>query len=111
MPPKAYQIADFDAYERVCGRRWAMYTSSLACPYNCGYCTNEGVYGRKWNALEPEQVSEELSDLAARYHLALDLGCGRQLPSGSQPRGGDRRRDLVRAACASNGASRRPPTW
>ena len=71
MPPKAYQIADFDAYERLCGRRWAMYTSSLACPYNCGYCTNEGVYGRKWNALEPEQVSEELCDLAARYRLQL----------------------------------------
>jgi anaerobic magnesium-protoporphyrin IX monomethyl ester cyclase len=71
MPPKAYQIADFDAYERLCGRRWAMYTSSLACPYNCGYCTNEGVYGRKWNALEPEQVSQELCDLAARYRLQL----------------------------------------
>jgi radical SAM superfamily enzyme YgiQ (UPF0313 family) len=71
MPPKAYQIADFDAYERLCGRRWAMYTSSLACPYNCGYCTNEGVYGRKWNALEPEQASEELCDLAARYRLQL----------------------------------------
>src|ERR1700730_14532645 len=36
-PPKAYHIADFDAYERVCGRRWAMYISSLACPYNCSY--------------------------------------------------------------------------
>ena len=71
MPPKAYQIADFDAYERLCGRRWAMYTSSLACPYNCGYCTNDGVYGRKWNALEPEQVSQELCDLAARYRLQL----------------------------------------
>ena len=52
LPPKAYQLADFDAYQRVCGRRWAMYISSLACPYNCSYCTNDGVYGRKWNALE-----------------------------------------------------------
>ena len=32
MPAKAYQLADFDAYEKVCGRRWAMYVSSLACP-------------------------------------------------------------------------------
>src|ERR1700721_1429173 len=71
MPPKAYHIADFDAYERVCGRRWAMYTSSLACPYNCAYCTNDGVYGRKWNALEPEQVVEETSDLVERYGLSL----------------------------------------
>ena len=48
-----------------------MYTSSLACPYNCGYCTNEGVYGRKWNALPPEQVAEETCDLVTRYGLEL----------------------------------------
>jgi anaerobic magnesium-protoporphyrin IX monomethyl ester cyclase len=71
MPPKAYHLADFDAYQRVCGRRWAMYTSSLACPYNCGYCTNDGVYGRKWNALEPPQVVEETTDLVRRYNLEL----------------------------------------
>ena len=71
MPPKAYHLADFDAYQRVCGRRWAMYTSSLACPYNCGYCTNDGVYGRKWNALDPDQVVEETTDLVSRYNLEL----------------------------------------
>jgi anaerobic magnesium-protoporphyrin IX monomethyl ester cyclase len=70
-PPKAYHIADFDAYERLCGRRWAMYTSSLACPFNCAYCTNAGVYGRKWNALPPEQVVEETVDLTRRYGLEM----------------------------------------
>ncbi|MEI9974046.1 MAG: radical SAM protein [Ignavibacteriota bacterium] len=43
----------------------------LACPYNCGYCTNDGVYGRKWNALEPAQVVEETTDLVTRYNLEL----------------------------------------
>jgi len=71
LPPKAYHLADFDAYERICGRRWAMYTSSLACPYNCGYCTNDAVYGRKWNALDAEQVAEETCDLVSRYGLSL----------------------------------------
>jgi anaerobic magnesium-protoporphyrin IX monomethyl ester cyclase len=71
MPPKAYHLADFDGYQRVCGRRWAMYTSSLACPYNCGYCTNDGVYGRKWNALEPAQVVEETTELVSRNNLEL----------------------------------------
>jgi radical SAM superfamily enzyme YgiQ (UPF0313 family) len=71
LPPKAYHLADFDAYERVCGRRWAMYISSLACPYNCAYCTNEGVYGRQWNALEPGQVVQETTDLALRHRLQL----------------------------------------
>jgi anaerobic magnesium-protoporphyrin IX monomethyl ester cyclase len=71
LPPKAYHLADFDAYERVCGRRWAMYTSSLACPFNCAYCTNAGVYGRKWNALPPEQFVEETVDLTTRYDLEM----------------------------------------
>src|ERR1700690_2683420 len=70
-PPKAYHIADFDAYERVWGRRWAMYISSLACPYNCSYCTNASVYGRKWNALPAEQFVEETVDLTRRYGLEL----------------------------------------
>ena len=71
LPPKAYHLADFDAYERACGRRWAMYTSSLACPYNCAYCTNNAVYGRKWNGLDPEQVVAETTDLVSRYGLSL----------------------------------------
>ena len=71
MPPKAYHLADFDAYERLCGRRWAMYTSSLACPFNCAYCTNGGVYGRKWNALSSEQFVEETVDLTRRYNLEM----------------------------------------
>ncbi len=71
LPPKAYQLADFDAYERLCGRRWAMYTSSLACPFDCAYCTNGGVYGRKWNALPAEQFVEETVDLTRRYNLEM----------------------------------------
>lgn len=71
MPPKAYHLADFDAYERLCGRRWAMYTSSLACPFNCSYCTNGGVYGRKWNALPAEQFVQETVELTRRYDLEM----------------------------------------
>jgi len=71
LPPKAYHLADFDAYQKVCGRRWAMYTSSLACPFNCAYCTNDGLYGRKWNALPARQVVEETTDLVSRYGLTL----------------------------------------
>ena len=71
MPPKAYHLADFDAYERLCGRRWAMYTSSLACPFNCAYCTNAGVYGRKWNALPAEQFVQETVELTRRYDLEM----------------------------------------
>lgn len=99
MPPKAYHLADFDAYERICGRRWAMYTSSLACPFNCSYCTNSGVYGRKWNALPAEQFVEETVDLTRRYNLEMlwvvddnflvDLDRARQIGEGLLRAGAD----------------------
>ena len=71
VPPKSYELADFDGYEHACGRRWAMYVSSFACPFNCAYCTNAGVYGRKWNSLPVEQVVEETIGLTRRYRLEL----------------------------------------
>ena len=83
MPPKAYHLADFDAYEKVCGRRWAMYTSSLACPYNCGYCTNEGDL---WAQMErsPGRAGRR-GDLRSGESLrsGTPLDRGRQLPGGS----------------------------
>jgi radical SAM superfamily enzyme YgiQ (UPF0313 family) len=48
-----------------------MYISSLACPFNCAYCTNAGVYGRKWNALGAQQFVEETIDLTTRYNLEM----------------------------------------
>lgn len=71
LPPKAYQLADFDAYQRITGKRWAMYTSSLACPYDCAFCTNAAVYQRAWNALPAEQAVGEMGDLSERYGLEL----------------------------------------
>ncbi len=71
LPAKAYQLADFDAYQRITGKRWAMYTSSLACPYDCAFCTNAAVYKRQWNALPAEQAVEEMADLTSRYGLEL----------------------------------------
>ena len=71
LPPKAYELADFDAYQRITGKRWAMYTSSLACPYDCAFCTNAAVYQRAWNALPAEQAVEEMADLTARHNLEL----------------------------------------
>ena len=112
MPPKAYQIADFDAYERGCGRRWAMYTSSLACPFHCSYCTNA-------NGLRP-QVERALPRAVRRRdrrpHPPLQprhaLGRRRQLHGRPRPRARHlRAKALVQApAQTSSGACRPPPT-
>ena len=71
LPPKAYHLADVDAYRRITGRRWLMYVSSLGCPYDCSYCTNAAVYQRKWNALPAEQVVDEMANLVTTHGLDL----------------------------------------
>ncbi len=71
LPPKAYALADVDAYQRITGRRWLMYISSLGCPYDCSYCTNAAVYERKWNALPAEQVTDEIAELVTTHRLDL----------------------------------------
>ena len=110
LPPKAYHLADFDAYERTCGRRWAMYISSLACPYNCGYCTNAGVYGRKWNALEPEQVVEETTDLVTRYRCSCS-GSWTTISWWIASARWESPKDWCAGRRSSIGAFRRPRIW
>lgn len=62
-----YELIDYDRYERQTGLRWVMYTSSHGCPYNCGYCSNASVYGRRLDTLPVEQVVEEVSTLVNRH--------------------------------------------
>jgi anaerobic magnesium-protoporphyrin IX monomethyl ester cyclase len=66
-----YERIDYDAYERVTGLRWVMYTTSHGCPYNCSYCSNASVYGRKLDELPVEQVLDEVTWLVRRYRIRL----------------------------------------
>jgi anaerobic magnesium-protoporphyrin IX monomethyl ester cyclase len=65
----AYDLADFDAYERVGGGRKLPYASSVGCPYACSYCTDAVYYGRRFDALSPKRVVEEVMGLTSRHRL------------------------------------------
>ena len=70
MPPKAYHLADFDAYERCAAALGDVHLEpGLSVQLRLLY--QRGVYGRKWNALAPEQVVEETVDLSRRYSLEM----------------------------------------
>ena len=66
-----YERIDYDAYHRATGLRWVMYTTSHGCPYNCSYCSNASVYGRKLDELPVEQVLDEVTWLVRRYGIRL----------------------------------------
>ena len=66
-----YERIDYDRYAAATGLRWVMYTTSHGCPYNCAYCSNASVYGRKLDVLPVEQVLEEVTWLVRRYDIRL----------------------------------------
>jgi radical SAM superfamily enzyme YgiQ (UPF0313 family) len=69
LPQPAYDLVDFDKYERVGGERKLPYASSIGCPYACNYCTDMVFYNRRFNALTADRVVSELSDLVPRYRI------------------------------------------
>lgn len=69
LPAPAFDLVDFDAYERACGVRKLAYATSVGCPYACNYCTDMVFYKRRFNALSAERVAGELAALVTRYRI------------------------------------------
>ena len=69
LPAPAYHLADPGVYAAVSGVRQLAYTSSVGCPYQCNYCTDQVFYKRRFNAYRVERVVAELSELVPRYDI------------------------------------------
>ena len=69
LPMPAFEMANFDAYERVYGERKLAYATSVGCPYACNYCTDMVFYKRRFNALAADRVVREVTELVARYRI------------------------------------------
>jgi radical SAM superfamily enzyme YgiQ (UPF0313 family) len=69
LPQPAYDLADFDAYERAGGGRTLPYATSIGCPYACNYCTDMVFYNRRFNALDAGRVASELCGLVERHRI------------------------------------------
>lgn len=70
LPSPAYDLIDFDAYERASGVRKLPYATSIGCPYACNYCTDMVFYNRRFNPYDVNRVVEELTDLVRRHNLS-----------------------------------------
>jgi radical SAM superfamily enzyme YgiQ (UPF0313 family) len=69
LPVPAYDLIDFEAYERAGSGRKLPYATSVGCPYACNYCTDMVFYNRRFNALSPERVVEEVTGLVRKHRL------------------------------------------
>jgi len=69
LPPPAYHLADPGIYAAASGVRQLAYTTSVGCPYQCNYCTDQVFYKRRFNAYRVERVVNELAELVPRYKI------------------------------------------
>lgn len=69
LPRPAYEMADPGIYAAVSGVRQLAYTSSVGCPYQCNYCTDQVFYKRRFNAYDVERVVNDLAELVPRYGI------------------------------------------
>ena len=69
LPGPAYDLIDFDAYERAGGGRKLPYATSIGCPYACNYRTDMVFYNRRFNALDAMRALEEVTDLVRCHRL------------------------------------------
>jgi anaerobic magnesium-protoporphyrin IX monomethyl ester cyclase len=69
LPAPAYHLADPGVYSAVSGIRQLAYTSSVGCPYQCNYCTDQVFYKRRFNAYRVERVLSDLTELVPRYRI------------------------------------------
>jgi anaerobic magnesium-protoporphyrin IX monomethyl ester cyclase len=69
LPAPAYHLAEPGIYAAVSGIRQLAYTSSVGCPYQCNYCTDQVFYKRRFNAYRVERVVNELAELVPRYKI------------------------------------------
>lgn len=69
LPAPAYHLSDPGVYAAVSGTRQLPYTSSVGCPYQCNYCTDQVFYKRRFNAYQVERVVSELAEFVPRYDI------------------------------------------
>ncbi len=69
LPTHDYGLMDVERYFQRKGRRQIDYISSTGCAFRCAFCADPFVYKRRWVAISPERVGEEVESLWRQHHF------------------------------------------
>lgn len=67
FPPARYELIPVEKYYARKNHRQLDYISSIGCYFRCAFCADPYVFKRKWNAIAPERMGEELEHLWRRF--------------------------------------------
>ncbi|NIR48593.1 B12-binding domain-containing radical SAM protein [candidate division KSB1 bacterium] len=69
LPPANYDLIPVENYYRLKNQRQLDYISSKGCHFRCSFCADPFVFKRKWTALSPQRMGDELEFLWNRYRF------------------------------------------
>jgi len=61
LDPMPYDLMDINRYHPHFS-----YLSSIGCPMSCGFCADVVVYKRKWKAIDPYRLADEITALSQK---------------------------------------------
>lgn len=69
LPPVDYELIDVEQYFKLKGQRQLDFISSTGCLFRCAFCADPFVYGRKWTAIAPDRLTDEIESLWRKYQF------------------------------------------
>lgn len=69
FPYQNYDLIDVERYYKLKKQRQFDYISSAGCYFRCTFCADPFVYNRKWSAVEPQRIGDELEQLWKKYRF------------------------------------------
>jgi anaerobic magnesium-protoporphyrin IX monomethyl ester cyclase len=69
LPEYNYDLIPVERYFKLKGQRQLDYISSTGCFFRCAFCADPFVYNRRWVALSPERMGDEIERLWRRYRF------------------------------------------
>ena len=70
LPAHDFALIDVERYFALKKRRQLDYISSTGCAFRCAFCADPFVYKRRWVAVSPERLGEEVDALWRRYRFS-----------------------------------------
>lgn len=70
LPAHNYALIDVERYFARKGQRQLDYISSTGCYFRCAFCADPFVFKRRWSALQPARMGDEIEFLWRRYRFS-----------------------------------------
>ena len=70
QPPLSYHLVDMDHYRRrLFGIDHVSFNSSRGCVFRCKFCWDPVLHKRKWRAMQPDTVVDQLQRIVRDYDI------------------------------------------